>query len=639
MTSLRRLASLTCAGLATAALVGTSTLGAANATALPTASPAAWSAAGSGAARVDTAGLPGLSRLLASGTETGRAIVRLDSVPTTSQVDALEALGLKVDPMDALPLAVVEGPVAAMTRVVTSGVGLDVYPDEVLRYEDTTSSNAVSSSTKAAEGLRSRGLTGQGVTVGVIDSGCDATHPDLADHVVHNVTLVSPEYVNAGTDPTIEVPVSDTPYDNTDLGSGHGTHVAGIIAADGTESPDQLGVAPDADLACFAIGAVITTTAVVTAFDYILDQPDLLGIDVINNSWGNSFRQYDPLDPVNVATKAVAKRGVVVVFAAGNSGSGDAEASVSPFNQAPWVISVAAGSVDRVRGDFSSNGLLFDNGTARPIGDDGHTVFRGDRVGLTQPDIMAPGVDISSSCDSTGTVIGPCPDHGNTSASGTSMASPHIAGAAAVLKQANKRLTARQVIDALKATASPVLADGKRLNSYQVGYGHVNLDRAVSLVRGKQGQRLSTAIHRAFARATKRLQRQDPWVVLRSDQWQSDADPVTLGGSYTAQHDVRVGRRADALKVVLVYPTPGTAANLARYTATVFDADGREVGATTTDVGYAHGTATALLKGLAPGRYTIEVTGDYSVSDPDTIDSDSVNGRVVFLDATSVRRR
>ena len=158
------------------------------------------------------------------------------------------------------------------------------------------------------------------------------------------MTLVSPEYVNAGTTPTLVIPTDRGAYYNTDIGSGHGTHVAGIIAADGTSGPDHLGVAPDAELVCFAIGAVITTTAVVTAFDYALSQPDMLGIDVFNNSWGNSFRQYDPSDPVNVATKAVADRGAVVVFAAGNSGSNDGEASVSPFNQAPWVLSVAAGS-------------------------------------------------------------------------------------------------------------------------------------------------------------------------------------------------------------------------------------------------------------------------------------------------------
>lgn len=640
----RRLAALTSAGLAVLALAGPATLSAASAASVSTASSASASAPGLSGAAALAQGRPGLTRLLSLGTRATtaapqRAIVTFDEAPSAAQVSALRALGLAVRPMRTLPMATVAGPVGALVQVVAQGIGRDVYPDEVLSYSDTASSDVMSSSPAAAKALRAKGLTGKGITVGVVDSGCDATHPDLADHVVHNVVLYSPEYANAGTSPVLPVPLGDTPYSNTDLGSGHGTHVAGIVAADGTNGDEFLGVAPDAELACFAIGAVIATTAVVTAYDYALSQPDMLGIDVFNNSWGNSFRQFDPADPVNVATKAATDAGAVVVFAAGNSGSGDAEASVSPFNQAPWVVSVAAGALDRTRGDFSSNGLEFDNGRAVPIGEDGHTVFTGDRFGITQPDLMAPGVDISSTCDSTGTVIGPCPTGGNATASGTSMASPHVAGAAAVLLQANPRLTPAQVQQAFKATATPVVQDGTTLGSFQVGYGHINLDRAVALVRGRSGAALASVLRKAMARADARLAKQDAWAVVRADQWQEAAPPVSVGGSYTATHDVRIARGVDALKVALVYPTPGTAANLAQMTAHVLDAQGQEVGATTTDIGYAHGTASALLEGLAPGTYTVEVVGDYAASDPDTIDSDSVNGRVVFLSATQLRRR
>ena len=631
---LRRLAALTGAGLAVLALTGPATLSSASAS--PTGSLTAT------AADALAQGRPGLSRLLAAGapvTSVQRAIVTFADVPSAAQVTALRALGLTVRPMRSLPMATVAGPVSALVQVVAQGIGRDVYPDEVLAYSDTASSDVMSSSPAAAKALRAKGLTGKGTTVGIVDSGCDGTHPDLADHIVHNVILYSPEYANAGTSPVLPVPLGDTPYDNTDLGSGHGTHVAGIVAADGTTGGDFLGVAPDADLACFAIGLVISTTAVVTAYDYALSQPDMLGIDVFNNSWGNSFRQYDPADPVNVATKAVTDEGAVVVFAAGNSGSGDAEASVSPFNQAPWVMSVAAGTLDRTRGDFSSNGLEFDNGKPVAIGEDGHTVFTGDRFGITQPDLMAPGVDISSTCDSTGSVIGPCPEGGNATASGTSMASPHVAGAAAVLLQANPRLTPAQVQQAFKATASPVVQDKVVLGSFQVGYGHINLDKAVALVRGRSGTALKKALATAMRKADARIAEQDAFGVVRADQWQEDAPPVAVGGSYTATHELVVGKGVDALKVALVYPTPGTAANLAQMTAHVLDADGNEVGATTTDILYAHGTASALLEGIAPGAYTIEVVGDYAASDPDTIDSDSVNGRVVFLSATQLRRR
>ncbi len=580
----------------------------------------------------------GLDRLLASDADSARGIATFSAVPTAAEVGALRDLGLVVQPMQRLPLALVQGPVSALTKAVSSGTADDVYPDEQLEYQDTASSNVVSSSTAAAERLRAQGLTGEGVTVGIVDSGCDGTHPDLADHIKHNVTLISAEYANQQPNEgnTLVVPVDQGPYNNTDLGSGHGTHVAGIIAADGTTSKDHLGVAPDAKLACFAIGAVITTTAVVTAYDYMLRQPKMLGIDVINNSWGNSFRQYDPKDPVNVATKAVTKEGATVVFSAGNSGYEEAEASVSPFNQAPWVISVAASTIERVRGSFSSNGVQYDNMQAEPIGESGHTVAVGDRTGLTWPDISAPGVSISSSCDTTGTVIGPCPPGQNDSASGTSMASPHIAGAAAVITQANGSLSPARVQDALTATASPVQdAKGKQVPQWQVGYGHVNLDRAVALVRGPGWY---ADLQQATRRAELRMLRADGWRVSRSDTWQYDAPPATLGGSDSASYTVAVERGVDRLKLVLVYPTPGTVTNLASYTATV-SRDGQPVGTTETNIDYATGVATLVLKDVSPGEYVVDVSGDYAVSDPDTIDSDSINGRVVFLQVAQLQNR
>jgi len=174
------------------------------------------------------------------------------------------------------------------------------------------------------------------------------------------------------------------------------------------------------------------------------------------------------------------------------------------------------------------------------------------------------------------------------------------------------------------------------LPSSQVGYGHVNLDRAVALVRSR-GWRTNLAT--AQRRADRRLLAQDAWRVVRSDLWQEDAPPVSLGGSYSATRRVTVVRGVSALKIALVYPTPGTAANLASFTATVKDRTGKVVGTTTTNMLYATGIATALVRGVRPGAYTVEVTGDYAVSDPDTLDSDSVNGRVVFLQAAQLGRR
>ena len=571
--------------------------------------------------------------------EQERAIVRFDAVPRPDQVHALQALGLTVQPMEHLPLAIVEGPVAAIAGIT----GAAVYPDEPIELLDTASSDATSSSPAAARALRRQGLTGTGVTVAVVDSGCDATHPDLADRVTHNVTLLSPEYANAGTRPMIVVPVDQGPLSNTDIGSGHGTHVAGIIAADSqsVEDGSRYGVAPGADIACFAIGAVLFTSAVVTAYDYMLDQPDLMGIDVINNSWGNSYRQFDPQDPVAVATRAVAERGATVVFAAGNSGSGNVPMSLNPFSQSPWVISVAAGTTDRFRGDFSSNGLVHDNSRATTIGSEGHTTYAGDRLGLVHPDITAPGVDISSTCDSTGTLIGPCAPGDNASASGTSMASPHVAGAVAVLLQAQPSLTPDQVRLALQASATPVHAPGEKgdLPFWQVGYGYANLDRAVALVTGSGWRGRLTA---AANRADHRVRTADGMRVLRSDFFVHAAPPAAAGGSDSVTYEVPVAAPARSLAVSLAFPSGGTVgASLFSYTVTVLDPRGEVVGTTTSDPVAGSGTALAtvrLPKSAGPGTYTFEVTGDYAASDPDTVDSDSVLGRFVTLHIAQLRK-
>ena len=190
---------------------------------------------GAAQAQVPTPSRVGLDRLLASGAGSARGIATFSAVPTDAQVSALRDLGLTVQPMQELPLALVQGPVPALTEAVSNGTADDVYPDERLQYLDTASSNVVSSSLGAAERLRAQGFTGKGVTVGIVDSGCDGTHPDLADHIKHNVTLISAEYANQQPNEgnTLVVPVDQGPFNNTDIGSGHGTHVAGIIAADG----------------------------------------------------------------------------------------------------------------------------------------------------------------------------------------------------------------------------------------------------------------------------------------------------------------------------------------------------------------------------------------------------------------------
>jgi serine protease AprX len=589
---------------------------------------------------------PGITSLLASpasGTASLRGIATFGAVPTAADVSALESLGLVVQPMRHVPLALVLGPAASMQAAVVNGTAEDVYPDAPIELLDTASSDAM-----GAASVRAAGFTGQGVTVAVVDSGCDASHPDLGDHVVHNVKLYSAEYANVPPDASNRIVVANEsgPYQNTDIGSGHGTHVAGIVAADSTTDPagSRYGVAPDASLVCYSIGEILFTTAVVTAYDHMLDQPDLWGIDVVNNSWGNSFRQFDPRDPVAIVTKAVADQGVVVVFAAGNSGYENAEMSVNPFSQAPWVISVAAGSLDHRRGDFSSNGLSFDNSQPTQVGGGGHTWWTGDRIGVYHPDVTGPGVDISSTCDTAGTVIGPCPppDYGQAVASGTSMAAPHIAGAAAVLLQANPALTPDQVRSALQATATTVAGpDGSALGFWQAGYGYVDLEAAVTLVRSKNW---SKDLAKAQGRADARVLAADGYGVTRTDLWTYDAPRGTVAGTDSHTYAVAVPIGTTHVKVTLSHPSLAVLGiNGTSYTVTVRDAAGQLLGTTTESLTQGAGTASAFIDlrtfqnpPVAYGAFTFEVSGEYAASDPDTLDSDSLLGRMVTLQVAQV---
>ena len=378
---------------------------------------------------------------------------------------------------------------APMQRAVASGAALDVpgqrhpAPRHHVRRRDGC--------------RRSRkGFTGQGgVTVAVVDSGCDASHPDLADHVVHNVILASAEYLNIrqNGDNTIVVPTETGPYQNTDLGGGHGTHVAGIIAADSTTPRTAAGWAspPDAKLVCFAIGRVLFTTAVVTAYDHMLGQPDLWGIDVVNNSWGNSYRQFDPNDPVAVITKAVAARrhGRVRIWQLVRT-----EMSLNPFSEAPWVISVGAGSIDHHLASFSSTGLIYDDIRGRlhrPRRSHRRTRATGS-ASTTRTWWRRAYRHLVLVRYTAGTVV-PALRAGRQrdAPSGTSMASPPRRGAA-VLLRANPSLTPTQVRLALQATATPIkAADGKALPFWQVGYGYVDSTKAVALVRGSNWRQLA----------------------------------------------------------------------------------------------------------------------------------------------------
>ena len=202
-------------------------------------------------------------------------------------------------------------------------------------------------------------------------------------------------------------------------------------------------------------------------------------IRVISNSFGNTGdvgTPFDPEDPTNVATKALADRGVVVVFSAGNSGAGE-RTITGNFKKAPWVITVAAGDNNGSLTDFSSRGLRGNGGT---VAVDGTTYTWEDA-----PSVTAPGNLIVSTRASTGAdgALSATDDVNLPTAylpfytilSGTSMACPHVSGIVALMLEANPQLDVYEAKRILKATATNMPG----FERWEVGAGYANAYNAV----------------------------------------------------------------------------------------------------------------------------------------------------------------
>ena len=319
------------------------------------------------------------------------------------------------------------------------------------------------------------GITGAGVTIAIIDSGIDATHPDLpsGNKVVQNVKVVGDLGLLGGNATYFEnLPVTDT-------SSGHGTHVAGIVGGTGQASATDTrrahyyaGIAPGSNLVGVGTGEGINILFALEGFDYALANQQRYGIDVITNSWGTSESVYDPTDPVNVASHEAYRRGMVVAFAAGNDGP--SEDTINPYALMPWVISVGSGTKTGDLSDFSSRGVP---------GDPHKHV-----------DLVAPGSDICST-RAPATPLGaldpvvdpahPTYTHYYTCMSGTSMATPFVAGTVALLLETNPDLSPDQLEAILEQTATPMPGYAY----HQVGSGYINVLQAVDRASSTTGNR------------------------------------------------------------------------------------------------------------------------------------------------------
>lgn len=297
--------------------------------------------------------------------------------------------------------------------------------------------------------LRARApeITGDGVVVGILDTGIDAKHPELQNKVIAWKDFVSGK---------------DKPYD----GNGHGTHVAGTIAGDGVTGT-QIGIAPKAKL---VIGKILSDEGsgrlswIVRGMEWVVNPEQKLNSSlrprVVNNSWGAAL---DPgsTDDIrsNPFTQQVAtwvQMDIFPAFAAGNEGRSGRETIGTP-GDLPMAFAVGATDSEDQVADFSSKG------PARIID------MEGKEQVLVKPDISAPGVKILSSI----------PGGKYARFSGTSMATPHLVGGVALLYQANPHLTVPQMIQLLETTVDDLGPKG-RDNDY--GEGRLNVARAFNVM-------------------------------------------------------------------------------------------------------------------------------------------------------------
>jgi serine protease AprX len=405
-----------------------------------------------------------------------------DSAPSTDQVELLETLGIETGiTMQSLPMAGALATKEQIKKLAQHEEVRSIYLNRKLKHynADSRSITGVDKLRADSDFTKQNGgfpVSGEGIGVVVNDSGVDGTHPDLkyGDHLVQNVSGTT--NLNALAPNLLPITyVENVP--NTDTNSGHGTHVAGTVGGTGAASGGKYeGVAPGADLIGYGSGAALFVLDSIGGFDYAITHQQEYDIRVITNSWGSSG-DFDPEDPVNIASKKAYDRGIVVLFAAGNEGPG--ENTHNPYAKAPWVISVGAGEKDGTLADFSSRGT---NGVGGTFELDGKTWTWED-----SPTVVAPGVDIISTrvvapvsslaIDYDISEIEPAYVPYYTAMSGTSMATPHVAGIVALMLEVNPQLSPDEVKGILQETATNMPG----YEPWEVGAGYVNAYAAVDV--------------------------------------------------------------------------------------------------------------------------------------------------------------
>ncbi|HEX6354971.1 S8 family serine peptidase [Actinophytocola sp.] len=408
-----------------------------------------------------------------------------------------------------LKASAVPGTIGAQSLPSINGAALDVAKDQVGAFwadlSGTQTARAggvrkvwldakvealddVSNAQIGAPEAWAAGHDGTGATVGIIDTGVDGAHPDLANRIVEARNFVEPGFPGGGA-----------PEDVTDR-HGHGTHVASTVAGSGAASAGRYkGVAPGADL---VIAKALddngngTMSAIIAAMEWEASRK----VDVISMSLGAG--PTDGTDPLSTAVNELtAQYGTLFVIAAGNFGPGGF--TVAAPGAATSALTVGAVDANDKIADFSS---------------------RGPRIGdlAIKPEITAPGVGIIAA-RATGTTMGRPLDDRYTAASGTSMATPHVAAAAGIIAAAHQDWTPEQLKAALVGTTKDV-----GLSAYEQGAGRLDLARAAK----------QTVVDDVSTIFTKVTHPYDGQAVTKTVTYRNTGTtPVALDLSVTMAHD------------------------------------------------------------------------------------------------------
>ena len=382
--------------------------------------------------------------------------------------DAVRAAGGRV--LRALPL--VDGvsavvPAAQLRRLADSAQVRSVTADREGRFVnyawDETSTASTFAKTMQAVPSWTRGNYGKGVGVAVLDTGVSPL-PDLEGRLVH------------GPDLSGEASLVDT--------YGHGTVMAGLIAGNGAASATRTGgaytgVAPAAHVVAVKVAGrngVVDVSTVLQAMHWISAYKEQYGIRVLNLSWGVASTQSPTVDPINHAVQRLWAQGIVVVVAAGNSGS--ASGTITKPGDDPLVITV---------------GALNDKGDTDATNDDvpGWSSRGPTAAGLAKPDLVAPGRTVVALRSPGSAIETAYPkalvSPGYIRGSGSSQAAAITSGAVALLLAARPGLTPDQVKSVLMATASPVAGVDRHIQ----GRGRLQLEAAMAAVPAAGAQVVS----------------------------------------------------------------------------------------------------------------------------------------------------